>query len=69
MRWAEHVACTEDRKDANKLLMDRYEAQRLFGRFIHIWNNNIKMDLQEAARGGGMDWIDLAHDMTSGGVL
>jgi hypothetical protein len=27
----------------------------------HRWEDNIKMDLQEAGC-GGMDWIELAHD-------
>jgi hypothetical protein len=27
----------------------------------HLWENNIKMDLQEVGR-GGMDWIDMAQD-------
>jgi hypothetical protein len=59
MRWAGHVAHMGDRKDANRFLVGRSEAKRLLGRFIHIYNDNIKMDLQE----------DLAHNSTSGGVL
>jgi hypothetical protein len=27
----------------------------------HVWEDNIKMDLQEVGW-GGMDWIDLAQD-------
>jgi len=48
-----------ERKDANRPSVRRSEAKRLLGRFIHIQDDNIKMDLQE----------DLAHSRTSGGVL
>ena len=59
MRWAGHVAHTGERKDANRLLVGRSKAKILLGRFIHIQDDNIKMDLQE----------DLAHNRTSSGVL
>jgi hypothetical protein len=32
------------------------------------WENNIKIDLTEIGL-GGMDWINLAQDETSGGLL
>jgi len=28
---------------------------------VYIWEDNIKMDLQNVGC-GGMDWIELAHD-------
>jgi len=37
------------------------EAKRQFGRPRRRWEDNIKMDLQEAGC-GGMDWIKLAQD-------
>ena len=41
--------------------MGRPEGRRLLGRLRSRWENNIKMDLQEAEC-GGMDWIELAQD-------
>jgi len=35
--------------------------ERPFGRPRRIWEDNIKIDLQEVGR-MGMDWIDLAQD-------
>jgi len=37
------------------------EGKRPLGRPRLIWEDNIKMDLQEV--GGGGDWIELAQDM------
>jgi len=36
-------------------------GNRPFGRYMRMWEDNIKMDLQEM-RCGGMDWIELAQD-------
>jgi hypothetical protein len=44
------------------------EGKRPLGRARHRWENNIKMDLQEAGF-GSMDWIDLAQDRESWQVL
>jgi len=33
-----------------------------------MWEDNIKMGLQEVGF-GGMDWIELAQDRTGGGYL
>ena len=50
--------------------MDRFNEKLVFGRNYcsgplgrprHIWEDNIKMDLQEVGC-GGTDWIDLAQD-------
>jgi hypothetical protein len=32
-----------------------------YARYLLLWEDNIKMDLQEVGW-GGMDWIDLAQD-------
>ena len=37
------------------------EGKRSLGRPRLIWEDNIKMDLQEVGC-GGMDWIDVAQD-------
>ena len=41
--------------------MGKPEEKRPLGRPRCIWENNIKIDLQEVGC-GGMDWIDLAQD-------
>jgi len=40
------------------------EGKRPLGRPRRRWEDNIKMDLQEAGC-GGMDWIELAQDRDS----
>ena len=41
--------------------MGKPEGKTPLGRQRRRWENNIKMDLQEAEC-GGMDWIELAQD-------
>ena len=60
MRWAGHVACMGDRRGAYRVLVGKPEVKRPLGRLRYIWEDNIKMDLEEL--GWGMDWIDLAQD-------
>jgi hypothetical protein len=55
--WAGHIACT----------VGKPEGKRPLGRPRHRWED-IKMYLREIGW-GGMDWIDLAQDRTSGGLL
>ena len=62
MRWAGHVARMGERRGVYRLLVGEPEGKRPLGRPRRRWENNIKMDLQEVGC-GGMDWIDLAHDM------
>jgi hypothetical protein len=40
-------------------LAGKPEGKRPLGRFMHRWEDNIKMDLQEVVW-RNMDWIDLA---------
>ena len=61
MRWAVHVAHMAKRKGAYNILVGRPEGRRPLGRPRHRWEDNIKMDLQEAEC-WGMDWIELAQD-------
>jgi hypothetical protein len=42
------------------VLVGKSEGKRPRGRPRHIWEHNIKMDLQEVGC-GGMGWIDLAQ--------
>ena len=61
MSWAGHVACTRERKGVYRVLVGKPEGKRPLGRPRRRWEDNIKMDLQEA-RCEDMDWIDLAQD-------
>jgi hypothetical protein len=49
-------------RGAYMILVGRPEGRRPLGRPRHIWEDNIKMDLQEVGWGGGMDWIDMSQD-------
>jgi hypothetical protein len=61
MRWAGHVACMREKRNAYRILVGKLEGKRPIGRPRCRWENNIKMDLREIGW-GGMDWIDLAQD-------
>jgi hypothetical protein len=43
-----------------RVLVGKSEGKRQLGRPRHIWEDNIKMELQEV-RCGCMDWIELAQ--------
>jgi len=62
MKWAGHVARMGERRGVYRVVVGKPEGKRQLGRPRHRWENNIKMDLQEVGC-GGMDWIELAHDM------
>jgi len=49
------------RRGLNGALMRKREGKRPLGRPRRRWEDNIKMDSQEAEC-GGMDWIDLSQD-------
>jgi hypothetical protein len=59
MRWAGHVARVGEKSGAYRVLVGRPEGRRPLGRPRRIWEDNIKMDLQDV--GWGMDWIELAQ--------
>jgi len=61
IRWAGHVAPMGERRGVYRVLVEKPEGKRPFGRPRCRWEDNIKMDLQEA-RCGGMEWIKLAQD-------
>ena len=61
MRWAGHVALMGERKGVYRVLVGKPEGKRPLERPRRRWEDNIKMDLQEAGC-GGTDWIDLAQD-------
>jgi hypothetical protein len=45
----------------HRVLVGKSEGKRSFGRPRHIWEDNIKMDVQELGEGCG-DWLELAQD-------
>ena len=59
MSWARYVACMVDRSDAYRILVGRTDGKRPLGMPRHIWEDNIKMYLQE--EGGGafteLNWL------------
>ena len=50
-----------ERRCIYRVLVGKPEGKRPLGRPRRRWEDNIKMDLQEAGC-GGVDWIELAHD-------
>jgi hypothetical protein len=44
-----------------RVLVGQPEGKRPMGRPRRIWEDNIKMDLQEV-EGGRVDWVELAQD-------
>ena len=68
MRWAEHVACTGDRRGAHRVLAGRSEGKRQLGRPRSRRKYSIKMYLQEVGW-EDIDWIDLAQDRDRWRVL
>jgi len=52
MRWAGHVAPTEETSGAFMGLMGKPEVKRPLARPRRRWGNNIKIDLQDVAWSG-----------------
>jgi hypothetical protein len=69
IRWAGYVARMAERRGAYRILVGRPERRRPLGRPRRRWDDNMKMDFQEAGLGGGMDWINLAQDRDRWKVL
>ena len=60
LRWAEHVACMEQFRNAYRVLVGKPESKRPFGMPRRRWEDNIKMDLREVDC-DPRDWISLAE--------
>jgi len=50
-----------ERRGVYRILVGERAGKRPLGRPRRIWEDNIKMDLQEVGY-GGVDWIELAQD-------
>jgi len=61
MRWAGHVTRMGERRGVYMVLVGKPVGKRPLVRLRHIWEDYIKMDLQEVGC-GGMDWIELVQD-------
>jgi hypothetical protein len=61
MRWAGHVACIGEMKNAYKILVGKPEGKRPVRRPRRRCEDNIRMDLGEI-RWEGVDWMRLAQD-------
>jgi hypothetical protein len=57
-RWAGHMACTGERKTAQRVLVEKSEGPRPLGRPRYSWEDNINMDLQKMTWGHGLDRSD-----------
>jgi len=51
-----------ERRGVYRVMEGKPEGKRPLERPRRRWDDNIKMDLQEVALGGSMDWIDLAQN-------
>ncbi|KAJ4431503.1 hypothetical protein ANN_20101 [Periplaneta americana] len=61
LRWAGHVACMGESRNAYRVLVGRPEGKRPLGRPRRRWEDNIKMDLRELGY-DDRDWINVAQD-------
>ncbi|KAJ4447560.1 hypothetical protein ANN_09567 [Periplaneta americana] len=61
LRWAGHVACMGESRNAYRVLVGRPEGKRPLGRPRRRWEDNIKMDLREVGY-DDREWINIAQD-------
>jgi hypothetical protein len=61
MRLVGYVARMGEERGGHRLLVGKPEGKRPLRRPRRRWEDNIKMDLQEAGGGCG-DWMELAQD-------
>jgi hypothetical protein len=55
MRWADHVACMGEMRNAYRVLVGKPEGRRQLGRPRHRWEDNIKICHREIGRGCGVE--------------
>ena len=56
-----NVACMGESRGVCRVLVGKPEGMRPLGKLRHRWDDNIKMDLQEAGC-EGMDWNGVGQD-------
>jgi hypothetical protein len=61
IKWAGHVACMKEGRSAYRILVERPEGKRPYGRPRRRWDDNVMMDLREIGIVGAK-WIRLAQD-------
>jgi hypothetical protein len=59
MRWAGHIARFGKRRFAYRVLGEKPDGKTTLKRPRHMWENNIKMDINEVEL-RGLSWIDLS---------
>jgi hypothetical protein len=59
MSWAGYVSGMGEKRNANRLLLEKPEGKRLLARPRRKWLNVIKLHIGEIGW-GGLDWIGLA---------
>jgi hypothetical protein len=57
-----------EKMNAYRILVGKPEGKRSLARPRRRWVDDIKIDLREKGW-NGVDWIDMAQDETSGGLL
>jgi len=55
MRWAGHVACMWDRRDAYRVLVERLDGNRPLGRPTRRWEGNIRIIFKKWDGEHGLD--------------
>jgi hypothetical protein len=59
MRWAGHVACMGEERKVYRVLVDKPQGKRPFGRPRRRWEDGIRMNLREIGW-GSVEWMKLA---------
>ena len=61
LRWAVHVARTEEGRSVFKILTGKPTGKRPFGRPRSRWENTIRINLEKIGI-NKKNWVDSAHD-------
>jgi len=68
MKWAGHEARMSKTRNACTTLIRKPEGQRPLGKPSRRCEDTIRMDLRKIGS-EGVEWVHLAQDRTSGGLL
>jgi hypothetical protein len=68
MRWAGHVALMREERKLYKVLVGKPEGKRPLVRPMRRWEDGIRIDLREIGY-DDVEWVQLAQDRASGGLL